>query len=103
MADQALLCLDMMDFDRKEFIMQKIAQNGTMFQMIQQMQQQMMALAAALDEAKGTNEVTASLAQQFGMGGQPMPAGGPIEMPAEATESPVTANARERVAASTQI
>jgi len=32
MADQALACLDMMDFDRKQFIMQKIAQNGGMYQ-----------------------------------------------------------------------
>ncbi|MGM9548257.1 MAG: hypothetical protein ACI3V5_00215, partial [Faecousia sp.] len=32
MADQALLCLDMMDFDRKQFVMQKIAQNGGMYQ-----------------------------------------------------------------------
>lgn len=103
MADQALLCLDMMDFDRKEFIMQKIAQNGTMYQMIQQLQQQLMMLGAVVDRMNGNNEVTAGLAQQFGMGGQPMPTGGPAEMPAEATESPVTANARERVAASTQI
>lgn len=103
MADQALACLDMMDFERKEFVMQKISQNGTMYQMIQQLQQQMMALGAMVDQMRGTNEVTASLAQQFGMGGQPMPAGGPAEMPAEATESPVTAKARERVAASTQI
>ena len=34
MADQALACLDMMDFDRKQFVMQKVAQNGGMYQQI---------------------------------------------------------------------
>lgn len=103
MADQALACLDMMDFDRKDFIMQKISQNGTMYQMIQQLQQQLFMMGAALDEAKGTNEVTQGLAQQFGMESQPMPSGGPVELPAEEKESSTTAKARERVAASTQV
>lgn len=39
MADQALMCLEMMDFDDKDIIMQKISQNGTMLQkLIQYMQ-----------------------------------------------------------------
>jgi len=49
MTDQALACLDMMDFDRKQFIMQKIAQNGTMYQQILMMQQQMLMLAQIVD------------------------------------------------------
>ena len=60
MADQALVCLDMMDFDRKEFIMQKISQNGGMLQ-------QMMMLAQMVDANGGGGEITASLAQQFGV------------------------------------
>ena len=60
MADQALVCLDMMDFDRKEFIMQKIAQNGGMLQ-------QMMMLAQMVDAKGGGGEITAGLAQQFGV------------------------------------
>lgn len=60
MADQALVCLDMMDFDRKEFIMQKISQNGGMLQ-------QMMMLAQMLDAKGGGGEITAGLAQQFGV------------------------------------
>ena len=35
MVDQALACLGMMDFDGKDELMQKIAQNGTMFQQLQ--------------------------------------------------------------------
>ena len=60
MADQALVCLDMMDFDRKEFIMQKISQNGGMLQ-------QMMMLAKMVDANGGGGEITAGLAQQFGV------------------------------------
>lgn len=66
-ADQALACLDMMDFDRKDFIMQKISQNGGMYQQMLMMQQQMMQLGAMVDNAHGTSEVTDSLMNQFGM------------------------------------
>ena len=65
-ADQSLACLDMMDFDRKEFIMQKIAQNGGMYQQMIMMQQQMMKLAEMLDAYRGGNEITNGLIQQFG-------------------------------------
>ena len=70
MADQALACLDMMDFDRKQFIMQKIAQNGGMYQQMLQMQQQMLMLAQMVDQSRGTN-----LAEQIAAGitGGPMP------------------------------
>ena len=54
-ADQALACLDMMDFDRKEFIMQKIAQNGGMYQQMMAMQQEMIMLAKMVDQARGSN------------------------------------------------
>ena len=60
MADQALVCLDMMDFDRKEFIMQKISQNGGMLQ-------QMMMLAQMVDAKGGGGEITSGLARQFGI------------------------------------
>lgn len=75
-ADQALACLEMMDFDRKQFIMQKIAQNGTMYQMMMQMQQQMLMLGQMVDQAKGTNEIVPSLAAQFGMEVPMTPMGG---------------------------
>ena len=32
MTDQALMCLDLMEFDGKDIVMQKIAENGTMFE-----------------------------------------------------------------------
>ena len=63
MADQALACLDMMDFDRKHFIMQKIAQNGGMYQQMLMMQQQMLQLAQMVDQSNGSN-----LAEQIAAG-----------------------------------
>ena len=64
-ADQALACLDMMDFDRKQFVIQKVAQNGGMYQRMMAMQQQMMMLAQMLDQLRGSN-IAGQLATQFG-------------------------------------
>ena len=46
MVDQSLMCLEMMDFDDKDTIMQKIAQMGTMHQKLLQYMQLAMNLAA---------------------------------------------------------
>lgn len=46
MADQALMLLNMMDFDGKDELMQKLAQNGTMFDQLQLMQAMAATLAA---------------------------------------------------------
>ena len=101
MADQALACLDMMDFDRKEMIMHKIADNGGMLQ-------QMMMLAQMADNAMGTGgQLTMGIAQQYGinipMASQPQGAAqtealGGDPGPEEATN---TKQARQRVAEST--
>lgn len=101
MADQALACLDMMDFDRKQFIMQKIAQNGGMYQQMIAMQQQMLMLAQMVDEAKGTN-ITGQMAA--GITGSAVPVqGGQILQNEESGggESSVTKKARQRVAEAT--
>ena len=111
MADQALACLDMMDFDRKQFIMQKIAQNGGMYQQMLMMQQQMLMLAQMVDQAKGTN-IAEGIAAGITGGVAPAPvdggqaagnvqeteALGGKEGPAEASN---TKKARQRVAEST--
>lgn len=107
MADQALVCLDMMDFDRKQFVMQKISQNGTMYQQMMQMQQQMIMLAQIVDQYQGSN-----IAEQMaaGMGvGMPIPGGSPQNVgETEALggeegsgEASNTKKARQRVADST--
>lgn len=106
MADQALACLDMMDFDRKQFIMQKIAQNGGMYQQMLMMQQQMLQMAQMIDPAMA-DQMAAGI-----MGGQPVtPAvgGAPAQNVqktealggAEKAEASGTKKARQRVAEST--
>lgn len=110
MADQALACLDMMDFDRKEFIMQKISQNGGMYQQMLMMQKQMLLLAQMVDRQNGTN-----MAEQIAAGitgGAPVaPIDGNMAGDVEETEalggeegkteSTHTKKARQRVAQST--
>ena len=114
MSDQALACLDMMDFDRKQFIMQKIAQNGTMYQQMLMMQQQMLMLAQIVDKHEGSN-IAEQIAAGITGGVSPSPIGGAGgDAPAEnveqtealggdegGKESHVTKKARQRVAEST--
>ena len=45
LTDQTLMCLEMMEFDGKDGIMQKVAQNGTMFQKLQQYMQLALSFA----------------------------------------------------------
>ena len=109
-ADQALACLDMMDFDRKHFIMQKIAQNGGMYQQMMAMQQQMVMLAQMVDQARGSN-IAEQLMAQFSGGSPVAPIDGGIPSQkvneTEALggdgkgEASNTKKARQRVAEST--
>lgn len=109
MADQALACLDMMDFDRKHFIMQKISQNGGMYQQMLQMQKQMLMLAQMVDQLKGTNLAEQIAAQINGTPAPPLVEGvsGSNVKDTEALggdekgEATNTKKARQRVAEST--
>ena len=109
-ADQALACLDMMDFDRKQFIMQKISQNGTLYQQLMMAQQQMLKLAQIVDQDHGTN-IAEQIAAGITGGQAPAPSmGGQAPAKVEDTEAlggnekseaTNTKKARERVAQST--
>lgn len=57
MTDQALMCLELMEFDGKDGVLQKVAQNGTMFQKLMQYMQLAFGLAQSADPM---------LAQQIG-------------------------------------
>lgn len=102
-SDAALVCLDMMDFDRKQFVVDKVQQNGTLLQMLMQTQQLAVQLAQTLDQEHGTN-LAEQMAAQFQMLGQPGMQGGvqpPPDLEGIGGESPVTRKARARVAEST--
>lgn len=109
-ADQALACLDMMDFDRKEFISQKISQNGGMYQQMMAMQQQMIMLAQMVDQARGSN-IAEQLMAQFSGQAPVAPIDGNAQVNVEdkealggkegGAEASNTKKARQRVAEST--
>ena len=94
MSDMALACLDMMDFDRKDFVMQKIAQNGGMYQQLMMMQQRVMML----EQVMGINS---GVPQGGQPAPQPMPQGEAPKLDSESGEASNTKKARQRVAEST--
>jgi hypothetical protein len=76
LADQALVALEMMDFEGKEAIKQRIAQNQTLLMQVQQLQAQMLQMAAIVDNLTGSTIAQGMMQSgQVGMQ-QPMPQGG---------------------------
>ena len=100
MTDQALACLGMMDFNKKEEVMQKIRENGTLMETLVMYQQLALEYANQLNPALG-EEVANMILQQ---GGQPLPQGGAvIDLDkSESDEHPFNEKAREQARASTQ-
>ena len=96
LTDQALACLEMMDFDGKEQIMQRISTNGTLYQRLMMAQQQAVAMAQLVDMKLGTNYAMQLLGGAQGMQ-QPMPGSVP-DTGNSGGESSVTANARKEAA-----
>ena len=86
MSDQALACLEMMDFDRKQGIMQRIAQNGMMYKAAMMMMQQQMAPGVAGGTEESAEETVENTEALGGDGGG---------------EAANTKKARQRVADST--
>ena len=96
MTDQALACLEMMDFDGKEQIMQRISANGTLYHRLMMAQQQAVAMAQLVDMKLGTNYAMQLLGGAQGTQ-QPMPGSVP-DTGNSGGESSVTANARKEAA-----
>ena len=75
MVDQSLMCLEMMDFDDKDIIMQKISQMGTMHQKLIQYMQLALQLASATNPmlaeqiAQDVIATNGGVAPAMGMGG----------------------------------
>lgn len=103
MADQSLMMLEMMDFEQKDVVIQKVQQNGTLMQMVQNLSAVAIKLASIVDQQNGTNtaaEVGAILGVQTA-GAQPVPAGGGVEGSAmtETTDNESTTMSKARLAA----
>ena len=69
MTDQALACLNMMDFTKKEDVMQKIQENGTLAQMLVMYQQMALQFANQINPLLGEQVANQILTQS----GQPIP------------------------------
>lgn len=107
--DQTLMCLEMMDFDGKDEIMQKVARNGTMFRKLQQYMQMalMLAMKAAPEMVQGiSNDIMMTMGggSVGGMmgGGNPMPQTGDNISGMAGREPANVANARERAESASQ-
>lgn len=87
-ADQAITCLEMMDFDSKDKIMQKIQSNGTMYQQLMMMSQQLMQLSTIV--AADHPELQGGLMNQMGQAqiatSQGQPIRGKMSQPSEAEQ-----------------
>ena len=108
MTDQALMCLDLMEFDGRDGVMQKVAQNGTMFQkLIQYMQMAFMFAQTAAPEM--VDQIGQDLMITMnGAGGAQMGGGAPQLMESDniagigKKEPTIVANARTRASNATQ-
>lgn len=97
LADQSLAALDMMQFEGIDQVRQRISQNGTLYQQVLQLQQQVMQLATIVDatrgstltQAMGTNGAMTADASQQPAGGAP-----------EERKGSLAEQARERAASS---
>ena len=98
-SEQALACLEMLDFDGKEEVMRRISANGTMYQMLMQRTQQAMALAQMVNTPEGAMIAQQIAAETAGINSIVNPQA--ANMPDVEGESHVTKNARRRVAEST--
>ena len=76
MVDQTLMCLDLMDFDGKDELMQKISRNGTMYQKLIQYMQLALTFAQAVrpDMVQGiSQDVMQMMGGGASMGAAPAP------------------------------
>lgn len=96
-SEQALACMEMLDFDGKQEVMSRIAANGTMYQLLMERTQQAMALAQLAGGPEG-QAIAQQIAQETATMQSMIPNAAPT---VQQGESSVTRNARQRVAEST--
>ena len=102
MSDQALACLGMMDFNKKDEVMQKISENGTLAEMLLLYQQMALQFAQQISPELGEQVAQQILSQ----GGQAVPSDMGLEateVSGESGEHPFVQRAREGARESTQV
>lgn len=98
MTDQALMCIDMMEFDGKDALQQKISQMGTMYQKLIMWQQLGLSLAQQY-----APDLVPGLAEQITGNATPAAMAGDVSMPADPSAEPTRVqNARANANAASQ-
>lgn len=88
MADQALACLEMMDFEGKDAVVRRIEQNGTMYQQMQQM-------AQIIDQMTGGAYNLSGMAAGGGAAPAPQPAAAAAQQGGGSTTNKVRDQVKE--------
>ena len=107
MTDQALMCLEMMEFDGKDGVMQKVAQNGTIFQKLIQYMQMALEFATVV-RPDMVEAISQDVMQTLGQGGGGMMGGSTNMFQSDhiagigKKEPTIVANSRERAAGASQ-
>lgn len=99
MAEQAVACLEMMDFDSKDRLIEKISRNGTLLQQLARYRE----LSAALAKKYGDAQALQLIAGSVDAEGQPFPSGGGEVTPSTASEPKNVENARAAARRSTEV
>lgn len=99
MAEQAVACLEMMDFDAKDRLIEKISKNSTALRQLTYYRE----LSAALAQKYGDAQALQLLAGSMGVEEQPLPAGGRAEIVSDISEPKNVENARAAARRSTEV
>ena len=108
LAEQALICLELMEFDGKDAVMQKVAKNATIFQKLVQYMNMALEFAAAV-RPDMVEALAQDIMQTMGQGGGGGMMGGSSKMFQSdhiagigKKEPTIVANSRERAAGASQ-
>ena len=105
-ADQALACIDMMEFKGKSMVVEKIQANGNLYQQLVQVEQSLLQMAEMVDQLSAQQGQPTQMADQVadminqGMA-QSTPQGGGNMPKLGGQESSITANARQQAQSAT--
>lgn len=103
LSDQALACIDMMEFKGKSQVVEKIQQNGNLYQQLVQVEQSLLQMAEMVDQLSGgQTDMSDQVADMInGSMAQQMPQGGSTNVPIGNGEAGIVTKAREKAQAAT--
>ena len=102
-SDQALACIDMMEFKGKSMVTEKIQANGNLYQQLVQVQQSLLQMAEMVDQLSGgQTQMADQVADMINTGmAQGTPQGGSSQPTLGGGESGIVAKARQQAQSAT--